>query len=49
MCDLRAAQKYVRAGNVVETRTDFLYDHFREFCAMFQIEHWIDDTTLPVA
>ena len=49
MCDLRAAQKYFRAGNVSDTRMVFLYNQFREFCAMLQIEHWINDPALPVA
>ena len=49
MCDLRAAQKDVRDGNVSDTRMAFLYDQFRELCATMQIEHWINDTALPVA
>ena len=33
---------------MAETRTAFLYDQFREFCAALQIEHWIDDPAIPV-
>ena len=33
MCDLRAVQKDVQDGNVADTRTDFLYEQFRSFCA----------------
>ena len=49
MCDLRAAQKDIRAGNIANNRTAFLYNQFQEFCATMQIEHWLDDPTLPVA
>ena len=49
MCGTHAVQKDVRAGNVADTHTDFLYDQFRSFCATFQIEHWIYDPALPVA
>ena len=49
MCDLCAAQKYVRAGSMTNNRTAFLYDQFREFCATMNIEHWLDDPALPGA
>ena len=49
MCYLRAAQKDVRAGNIANNCTAFLYDQFQEFCAIMQIEHWLDDPALPVA
>ena len=48
MCDLRAAQKDFRDGNVAETRTSFLYNQFRELCATMQIEHWLNDPALLV-
>ena len=49
MYDLRDAQKDVRASNMADTHTAYLYDHFRKFCATLQIENWIDDHAFPVA
>ena len=49
MCDLRDAQKDERDGNVADTRTAFLYEQFKECCAMLQIKHWLDDPALSVA
>ena len=49
MCDLRAAQKDVRVGNMSDTHMAFLYNQFREFCTTLQIEHQLDDPDLPVA
>ena len=49
MRDLCATQRDVRAVNVADTRTAFLYNKFRELCATLQIKHWIDEPALPVA
>ena len=49
MCDLRAAHKDLKTGNGDDTCKALLHDQFRELCAKLQIEHWIDDTALPVA
>ena len=37
MCDIRSAQKDVRAGNIADTRMAFVYNQFRELCATLQI------------
>ena len=49
MCDLRVAQKDIRACNIYDNCTTLLYELFRELCATMQIENFLDDPTLPVA